>query len=210
MRKVNKQITNYRSHFCLTAIVFAVFAFFAVDVNARSKIAVLTPEKNAVSRNFAEKLETAFPGEFKILNGSSSEAAFLSGSFENAFNLTVEESKNIGAAIGCNYFLLVKTALQRRSSFGRPQYFEAYSVIYTISSRTGRLIFWKLDTFEADQPSEAETKLLASVNDLAKEISGRIKNDEEDQSRADNRRRHRRSSFGKYARSKKFSSASAV
>ena len=138
---------------CLLILTFPLFA---------QKIAILTPEKNSQSQVFAEKLENEFSNGFKVLNSSFAETAFLASSFEKPFNLTVEESKNIGAAIGCNYFLLVKSELLRRSAFKREEFYEAYSVIYLVSAKTGKLVFWNLDSFDANLPSEAEKKLFDS------------------------------------------------
>lgn len=148
--------------------------FFALSINAQ-KIAVLTPDKTEQSRSFSERLGNALSGDYKILDDSLSEAAFSSIELENPFNQTISEAKNIGARIGCNYFIFVKSETLRRSSFERNEYYESYAAIYVISSRTGRLIFWKLNSFEEDSPKNAETKLSESSGEAAKEISAKIK-----------------------------------
>ena len=107
-----------------------------------------------------------------------SKAAFSSVETENPFNLYVKEAKNIGARIGCNYFILVKSETLRRSSFEKNKYYESYAAVYVVSSRTGRLVFWKLKSFEDDLPSRAETKLSESVAALAKEVKKEIKSAE--------------------------------
>lgn len=130
------------------------------------------------SRNFAENLANSLSENFKIIDDSLSEAAFSSIETENPFNQTISEAKNIGARIGCNYFILIKSETLRRSSFQKDEYYESYAVIYVVSSRTGRLVFWKLSKFEEDLPSRAETKLSENINNLAKEISKEIKTSE--------------------------------
>ena len=86
----------------------------------------------------------------------------------------IKESKNIGAAIGCDYFLLIRSKNQRRSSLEKADHYESYAIIYVISSRTGRLVFWKLQTLEAAKENEAEKLLFDSIKALALEISGKI------------------------------------
>ena len=152
--------------------VFALI--FALSFICSNKIAVLTPEKNSQSQIFAEKLEAEFSNKFKILNSSFAETAFLSSAFEKPFNLTVEESRNIGAAIGCNYFLLVKSELLRRSAFKREEFYESYSVVYLVSAKTGKLVFWNLDSFDENTSSEAEKKLFDSAAKSADQISAKI------------------------------------
>lgn len=156
-----------------------IFVFcFSFQLNAQTKIAVLNPEKSDLNQTFAEKLEAEFSGKFKVLNSSFAESAFLSGGFEKPFNLTTDEAKNAGEAIGCNYFLLVKSNVQRRSAFKRDEYYEAYSVVYVVSAKTGNLVYWTLKSFNDDKSSEAQKNLFGSVKKFADEISEKIKADE--------------------------------
>lgn len=175
---------NYRLYLnrFLPFVIFAFGLFFIAycfppSVNAQ-KVAVLSPDKTLRSRTFGERLGNSLSENFKILDTSLSEAAFSSIKTENPFNQTISEAKNIGARIGCNYFILVKSETLRRSSFEKNEYYESYAAVYVVSSRTGRLVFWKLDGFEEDLPSRAETKLAESVGESAKKISKEIKNAE--------------------------------
>ncbi len=153
--------------FLLTAHCLRLTAF-------AQKLAVLTPEKNGQSEIFAEKLGTSLSEKLRVLDSSLSEAAFLSANPEKPFNLTTQEAKIIGAAIGCDFFLLVKSQNLRRESFARKEYFESYGAVYLVSSRTGRLVFWKLDSFENADPHKAEKQLFDSVNNLTKEVFGKL------------------------------------
>lgn len=154
---------------CIFALIFA-FPLFA-----QSKIAVIAPEKNSLNQTFIEKLETSLSPDFKILDDSLSETAFLSAENKTPFNLSTEEAKNIGAAIGCDYFLLIKTENLTRYSFEKKEYQESYAAVYVVSSRTGRLVFWKIINGEAQKSDEAEKKLFDSIKDLSAEISNELK-----------------------------------
>lgn len=138
------------------------------------KIAVLTPEKNAHSEKFAESLGNSLSQKFKVLDSSLSETAFRSAMAEKPFNLTADEAKIIGAAIGCDFFLLVKSENLRRFSFEKKDYFESYAAIYAVSSRTGRLVFWKLESFAHADSDKAKKQLFDSINNLAAEISAKL------------------------------------
>jgi len=154
---------------------FLLIIHFSLVVVYGQKIAVLTPEKNNTSKNFSEKLEDSLSKKVKILDASLSEAAFRAQTFEKPFNLSLIESKSIGAAIGTEFFLLVKAENLRRSSLTREEFYESYAIIFTVSARTGRLVLWKLNSFEADKKEAAERKLFDSTNALAMEISEKIK-----------------------------------
>ncbi len=151
-----------------------LFTFYFSPIAAQ-KVAILTPEKAAASLNFAEKLQSKLAEKLTVLDDSLSEAAYLSSSPATPFNLTSEESKKIGSAIGCDFFILLKAANQRRSAFQHPEYYESYAVIYVVSARTGRLIAWKLPRFEAAKPSESEKLLTRSVAATALEIEDNIR-----------------------------------
>jgi hypothetical protein len=146
-----------------------------LTASAQPKIAVLVPEKTALSQAFAEKLETSLAKSFKVLDASLSETAYRSANYEKPFNLSLAEAKNIGAAVGCDYFLLVKADTLRRYSFEKKEFHESYAAIYAVSSRTGRLVFWKLANSETETAEKSEGKLSNSVNALSAEISDKLK-----------------------------------
>lgn len=143
-------------------------------VSARQKVAIITPEKNKQTEVMAERLENFLSEEHKIIDRDLSETAFRSFNYENPFNLTVKEAKNIGTAIGCDYFLLIKSDTQRRASFEQDSLYESFAVIYTVSSRTGNLIFWKIQSLKASEKVKAEKSLFNSIKDLSAEISKEI------------------------------------
>ena len=120
-------------------------------------------------------LEDRLGQKLKVLDDSLTETAYLSAAPVTPFNLTTEESKKIGAAIGCEFFILLRSATQRRSAFHRLEYYESYAVIYVVSTRTGRLVWWKLASFEAPKPGTAEKMLNDFVALLSKEIEDRIR-----------------------------------
>ena len=151
------------------------FTFLILAVSAQSKIAVLTPEKNALSQDFAVRLASSLAENFKVFDASLSDAAFRAAIYEKPFNLSLAEAKNIGAAIGGDYFLLVRADTQRRYSFEKKDFYESYAAVYAVSSRTGRLVFWKLTNSETETAEKSQRKLFDSTNDLSAEISDRLK-----------------------------------
>ena len=152
----------------LRLCAFALILFFPVSAQ---KVAVLTPEKTALSESFAESLKASLKENFKVLNSSMSEAAFLSAGVEKPFNMSAEEAKIAGAAVGGDYFVLVKSENLRRFSLEKKEFFESYAAVYAVSTRTGRLVFWKLNSFQGFEAAAAQKLLLDSSAALAKELS---------------------------------------
>lgn len=145
------------------------------NVDARpARIALLTPEKTSQAQIFSRTLAASLPSELRVLDSSLSETAFSSFEYTNPFNLQLVEAQNAGRAIGCDYFILIRSETLRRDSPDDARRFESYAAIFTVSSRSGRLIFWSLVKGEDGRAAGAEEKLLNSVDDLALNISNRI------------------------------------
>lgn len=168
-------IFKFNLRFCIFLFCIFLFIFFLTLNISAQKIAVLAPEKNTSSQIVAEKLADAFSENVKVLDFSLSDAAYRSQAFAKPFNLTLAESKNVGAAVGADFFLLVKAENLRRASLTKEEFYESYAVVFTVSARIGRLVFWKLKSFEADKKEAAEKKLFDSIDALAAEISAKIK-----------------------------------
>lgn len=162
--------------FFFRAAAACLLAIFVFAGNARSqKLAILTPEKTGQNTQFAANLGAALTKKLPVLDEGLSESAYRSVNPETPFNMHSETARNIGAVIGCDYFLLIRSGNQRRTSLEKSLYFEAFAAIYVISSRTGRLVFWKLLSFEAPTPAEADSLLSNSASSLAGEIFTRLK-----------------------------------
>ena len=153
-----------------------VFALICCCPLFAQRIAVLTPETNDVTQKYAADLTEHLSTKYNILDSSLSETAFRSVNVENAFNMNTKQSKAVASVIGSDYFLLVKSGTLRRSSFEKPEYYEAFNTTYAVSGRTGRLVFWDLKSFESNTPVEAERLLLNSAKVLAAEIRKRLEN----------------------------------
>ena len=135
------------------------------------KIAIITPEKTSNS----EKISSQLAEKFQTMDADLVEMAVKSQTIENIFNLSTEESKTLAKAIGCDFFILLKSENLPRTSLTKPVYFESYAAIYLVSARTGRLVFWTLNSFEGNNPNVADTQLFASIPQLKDEISLNIK-----------------------------------
>jgi len=149
--------------------IFALILSIPISVAAQ-KVAVLTPDGTAASRSFAEKLETELGRRLTVIDDSLGEAAFAASSPATPFNMTTAESKSIGAAIGCHFFILVKSATLRRSSLKQNEYYESSAAAYLVSSRTGRLVFWKLSKVEAANAKDSQKQLDQAISTIALEM----------------------------------------
>ncbi|MBK8302380.1 MAG: energy transducer TonB [Chloracidobacterium sp.] len=137
-------------------------------------MAIITPYNSDLSKVVAESLSEALSTRLKVIDSDLSRTAYNSKMPTDPFNMTADESKRSGAAIGCDQLILIRAANQRRSAFGRAEYYEAYAVIYVVSSRTGRLIHWALHKTEAKVPAAAAKLLNDTTTVIADEIKAKI------------------------------------
>lgn len=146
----------------------AVLLFAAASLSAAPKVAVLSPDGTDASERFAAAIAESFGNAVSVIDPDLAASAYRSQSLSAPFNMTADESKRLGAAIGCDLFLVTKAVVQRRSSSQRRDHFEAFGVIYLVSSRTGHLVYWDLKSLEAAKAEDAEEQLISSAVELAK------------------------------------------
>lgn len=105
-----------------------------------------------------------------LLDRGMSGAAARGVGYDGSLNMTLADARNLGSAIGCDFFVVGDAQTIRRSSTARPVYFESYVSLLFVSARTGRLVKWDRPEAEADAPERAERQLLAALD--AKSAAG--------------------------------------
>lgn len=155
------------------SLIGLCFFIFIIEVSAQ-RIAIITPNETPQTSAAKDKLTNSLSKNHKVIDGDLAKAVFQSTTFENPFNLTTEEAQNLGNAAGCDYFLLLKAENLRRTSFEKPEYYESYLAIFLVSSRTGRLVFWKLKNAEDEKAAAADQEISDSIDELSNAISNNI------------------------------------
>lgn len=130
--------------------------------NRPTRVAVLDLGSSQTARRALEKISQAFAGsaEFQILDREQARAAAKGSGYQGSLNLTVDEARDIGAAIGCDFFIVGDSQTLRRSPSTGAVYYESYASIFLVSARTGRLILWEQPLTLGDSAQEAEKSLL--------------------------------------------------
>jgi len=128
------------------------------------RIAVLDFESNATATRAATKLRELFRGPagsgFVVIDSDQARTAARAAGYEGSLNLTVAEARDLGAAMGTDFYFLSNADTVRRSPSTGPSYYEAYASIFIVSARSGRLIFWERPLERRDTAADAENALL--------------------------------------------------
>ena len=99
----------------------------------------------------------------QVIDRDWARAAALGAGYRGSLNLTLQEARDLGSAIGCDFFLAGDAKTERRSPADGPPYFESYAAIYLVSARTGKLTLWEWRSAKGFTPEEAEKTLLLEL-----------------------------------------------
>ena len=145
--------------------VLASSAGIAQRTDRPTRVAVLSFGESETGQRFAETLTRAIASDpnFRVVDRDQTLAAVRGADYHGSLNLNVEDARNLGAVIGCDFFFTGEAQTLRRSSSAVPTYFESYAVIYLVSARTGRLIGWERPAIKTSTPTEAQNDLLKQL-----------------------------------------------
>jgi hypothetical protein len=99
------------------------------------------------------------------------EAALNGFGYDNSINLTTTEARRLGAAIGCDFFIVGKSEVLSRSDRVGESHEEAYAAIMIVDSRSGRLALF--DFVNAKAPTRAGA-IHSLTDELAKRTNGYV------------------------------------
>ena len=162
------EVSMLRRGYLLFVIIPVLACASAVAVSAqtvaarRVRVAVLDLGETETGRRVADRLASALASEpatapaataartvekseprIEVLDRELVRVAARGVGYAGSLNLTLEEARNLGAAIGCDFFIAGEARTLRRSPADTPAYQEAYASLFLVSARTGRLILWR-------------------------------------------------------------------
>ena len=162
----------------LILILCALSTSVAAQSNLqRLRLAILDLGSTQTGKRAAERLSLALStnNSLSLVDREESRAAALGAGYAGSLNMTLQEARDLGGAIGSDFYITGDAQTLRRSSSEKPTYYEAYASVFIVSARTGRLILWDRPSFEAASPDEAELSLLKALSERAGVYAGAIK-----------------------------------
>jgi len=129
-------------------------------------LAILDFGDSSVGRLASQKLAASLKSEpgLLVLDRDQVSAAARGANYAGSINLSLNEARDLGAALGSDYFILGDAQTLRRSPSTGPVYFESYASIFVVSARTGRLVRWERPSFQGVTALIAEQALLAQLS----------------------------------------------
>ena len=153
----------------MASLCLLLFASSAIAQSRPTRLAVLDFGRAATGLRAAAAIrETLQPKEaareFSVIDRDQASAAALGAGFEGSLNLTIQQARDLGAAMGCDFYFIGEAQTVRRSPSTKPVYYESYATVFLVSARTGRLVLWERPTVQRDAFQESEKALLAILS----------------------------------------------
>ena len=130
-------------------------------------VSVLDFGSMPIAMKLTETLRTRLraSSELSLTDSDLSRTAARGIGYSGSLNLSVNEARDLGAALSAEFYFIGDAQTLRRSSFEAPIYYEAYCSIFLVSARTGKLIFWDRPRFENGEATAAEGLLSQHFSD---------------------------------------------
>jgi len=148
------------------AVLFSTPNVLAQKTERSARVAVLDFGNSAFGRQAADDLYAALFSEKKLslLDREQARTAARGAGYTGSLNMTLAEARDLGAAIGCDFYITGNAETLRRSASNRPVYYESYAAIFLVSARSGSLLRWQRPAVEASTPEGAEKPLRTDLS----------------------------------------------
>ncbi|HJX92756.1 MAG TPA: energy transducer TonB [Pyrinomonadaceae bacterium] len=165
---------------CATLVLLlgVVFSTPAHASERPTKIGILDFGSADLGKLVAQHLRSRFHSNpsIQLIDADLSASAARGAGYTGSLNMSTAEARDLGAAMDAEFYVVGDAQTLRRSSSTKPIYYESYSSVFLISSRSGRLISWQRLSADADEANTAEDKLIKSLSDeLVEQLLGAIK-----------------------------------
>ena len=169
----------------LVVVAFLFVATTQAQTSQPPVLSVLDFGSTAIGKQASETIRARLrsTAEVSVADADLSRAAAKGIGYNGSLNLTVNEARDLGAALATEFYILGDAQTVRRSSFESPVYFESYCSIFLVSGRTGRLLLWERPSFENAEATKAEARLSQYLADdaLSRRLVDIIKKSHEDE-----------------------------
>jgi TonB family protein len=99
--------------------------------------------------------------DFAVVDRDQANSAALGAGFDGSLNLTTQQARDLGSAVGCDFYFIGEAQTLLRSPSTKPTYYESFATVFLVSARSGRLVLWERPAVQRPAPEDSEKALLA-------------------------------------------------
>ncbi len=111
----------------------------------------------------ASTLRDAVADPFELLDPALVRRAVAASGFDGRPNLSLDQARALGIAIGCDFFLVGKALVTRRQDAGEAFHFDGLAGVFLVEARTGALLHFAFESVRADDEAAARAALGARL-----------------------------------------------
>ena len=111
----------------------------------------------------AAQLRGLAKGQFELLDSALVRTAAQGVGYSGSLNMYREEARALGVSLGCEFYLLGKVLNGRRLGKDNQSHYEALAGLFAVETRTGGLVSFEFAREQANNETEAQQKLVASL-----------------------------------------------
>ena len=116
---------NERNRLPTLTFCLLILTSTAVAQSRPTRLAVLDFGKDATGLRAAAVIRETLhpkeePREFTVIDRDQTGAAALGAGFEGSLNLTIQQARDLGSAMGCDFYLIGEAQTLRRSPSTKP------------------------------------------------------------------------------------------
>lgn len=154
--------------YCFWIIVISLAAVTVVAQipERRISVAVIDFGDSSIGRRAAETVASnlATITDLNIVDRDLTRSAVKGAGYSGSLNLSLTDAHNLGAALGCDFYILGDAQTLRRSPSTGDVYFESYASVFLVSARTGKLVLWLRPNNQGTTAAVAESRLVEDLS----------------------------------------------
>ncbi|MFN7946343.1 MAG: energy transducer TonB [Blastocatellia bacterium] len=143
-------------------------------VFAQERVSVAVADFSGDGVQAAALLRQMAARDFALVDADLVRAALRGAGYTGSLNLSREEARSSGMAIGCDYYLLGTAQVLRRTLSAEEFYYEGIAGIFTVETRSGRLLLFDFIRTRAADEQTARAQLEAQLAPSWQKISAAI------------------------------------
>src|SRR5207253_11286209 len=103
-------------------------------------------------------------GRVALIDASIVQSALVGIGYDGSINMSKDEARKLGAAIGCDFFLVGKAEALTRSEHENESHEEAYTGVMIVDGRTGALTVFDYISNKASTRESARQPLMKTLD----------------------------------------------
>jgi TonB family protein len=148
---------------CLLPFAFCLLPFDFPEAQSPVRLAVfdlLGDERGEITKSLRTRAKDSY---FDLIDEDLTRVAARGAGYRGSLNLSRDEARALGQSLGCDFYLLGKIQVARRLASGETFYYEALAGLFTVETRTGRLINFTFERARARDEREGYEQLMGLV-----------------------------------------------